>query len=405
LKILLIGIDFSPNYGSHYKNFWLNFAKCLVAANGVQHVTVLSVNREARRHMIVEAGEKQVSVLNHWPGGLSSFFNRGWDGQRVPPRFYRQSLMAAVERSLSVISMLPDILNLVKSRGITHIHWMDNFGPMMAFPRVDCPKVRVSATALAYTPGRRGYDAHIRQSYGRLDTIMPITQAYGRKLVSLGLPDSRVNPIMWGVPCQARRTEEKKASFKKSLGLDSSARVVLWTGPTTNLGNEAVEIAYSVAKTIVEKQDRTNLFFLFAYKKAWAAECSLKCQHSGDNIRVFMTDHDEFLSLLMASDILFAPIVKRGSIVAPPLTWLEAMALGIPVLTNDVLGTEEVVDNGLSGWRVSSDDDFASYLRAWADDPAMLTPLSQGACHLIENSFALEHSVAKYLDSWGSGEI
>ena len=45
---------------------------------------------------------------------------------------------------------------------------------------------------------------------------------------------------------------------------------------------------------------------------------------------------------------------------APPLTWIECMANGMPVLTTDVPGAEELVEDGRTGYRATTRDQLAA---------------------------------------------
>ena len=57
-------------------------------------------------------------------------------------------------------------------------------------------------------------------------------------------------------------------------------------------------------------------------------------------------------------------VEDRDCIVAPPLTWIECMANGLPVLTTDVPGAEELVEDGRTGYRVTTRDELAAAVAA-----------------------------------------
>ena len=79
-------------------------------------------------------------------------------------------------------------------------------------------------------------------------------------------------------------------------------------------------------------------------------------------VRVMPTPPEEFAAVLAASDVLFSPIFDRDCIVAPPLTWIEAMAAGLPVLTTDVPGAEELIDVGRTGYLASDEEQLIERL-------------------------------------------
>ncbi|HHL35035.1 MAG TPA: glycosyltransferase, partial [Desulfobulbaceae bacterium] len=49
-------------------------------------------------------------------------------------------------------------------------------------------------------------------------------------------------------------------------------------------------------------------------------------------------------------DLLLSPMHKLNSTVSPPLTWTEAMSRGVPVITTNVLGVDEIITNGVDGF-------------------------------------------------------
>ena len=80
-----------------------------------------------------------------------------------------------------------------------------------------------------------------------------------------------------------------------------------------------------------------------------------------------------------------------------PTSVLEAMALGVPVVTTAVNGLADAVLEGLTGLVVPQRDAaaLADALGRLLDDPALSAQLAVKARHHVETSFALERSVAR----------
>jgi glycosyltransferase involved in cell wall biosynthesis len=78
-----------------------------------------------------------------------------------------------------------------------------------------------------------------------------------------------------------------------------------------------------------------------------------------------------------------------------PTSVLEAMALGVPVVTTDVNGLTETVIDGETGLIVPEHDPAAlsDALERILGDPALATGLSDNARVHVEQGFSLEASV------------
>ena len=105
---------------------------------------------------------------------------------------------------------------------------------------------------------------------------------------------------------------------------------------------------------------------------------------------------DRFLSVVYsAADVFVIPSLED----ALPLTVLEAMACGIPVVGFDVGGLPDMIRDGESGYLVAKED--TSELRKAIDrilaDTELRGRLSQNCRHRIETSFSLKTQAEAYI--------
>lgn len=87
---------------------------------------------------------------------------------------------------------------------------------------------------------------------------------------------------------------------------------------------------------------------------------------------------DETTAVMQAADVLVLPSVMRES---HSIVTREALQHGLPVITTDTLGPEEVVDDGRNGIVVPAGDAvaLAGAIARLLDDPALLQRLREGA--------------------------
>jgi glycosyltransferase involved in cell wall biosynthesis len=114
----------------------------------------------------------------------------------------------------------------------------------------------------------------------------------------------------------------------------------------------------------------------------------------GFNGRVdFLGARDDVDSILARSDIFVLPSNWEGF----PLTILEAMRAGLPVIASDVGGVREAVFDGVTGYLVPRGDvqAFAEQLKLLIRDNGLRTTLGKSARDVFLNEFVEEKMFAK----------
>jgi glycosyltransferase involved in cell wall biosynthesis len=108
--------------------------------------------------------------------------------------------------------------------------------------------------------------------------------------------------------------------------------------------------------------------------------------------------HEEVRTLFERASVFCLPCVvaSTGDRDGLPTSVLEAMALGVPVVTTDVNGLNETVLDGLTGLTVPEHDPsaLADALERLLDDPELATQLADQGRRHVERGFTLEGSVS-----------
>ena len=108
------------------------------------------------------------------------------------------------------------------------------------------------------------------------------------------------------------------------------------------------------------------------------------------------------LEMLVKSDVFVLASVptRQGKREGIPVVLMEAMASGLPVISSQLSGIPELVDDGISGVRIEPRDSeaLARTLLDLAADPAKNISLGRAGREKVLNEFDLEKNTLKLLD-------
>ena len=181
-------------------------------------------------------------------------------------------------------------------------------------------------------------------------------------------------------PSAARRDQARV-----ELGLPASARVVAGVGRLNPQKNFSLflDIAAQLAPRF------PDLHFLLAGDGPEEKMLREKAAAFGIADRVTFSGYFADTRLVyLAADVLLMPSRYEGL----PMTLLEAMAMGLPVVASQLDGIAEVIGDGREGFLVPSDDAslFVERTAALLQDAELSSRIAQNARAKIEASFSVE---------------
>ncbi len=117
---------------------------------------------------------------------------------------------------------------------------------------------------------------------------------------------------------------------------------------------------------------------------------SLARRHGiGDHVRFTgAVGQDEIRDLYRSADVFCLPSLSEGL----PVVLMEAMALGVPVLSTRIMGIPELIEDGRSGLLVSPGrvDQVAAALERLLTDPELRARLAAGAREKVRSEFDVD---------------
>lgn len=391
MHVLLIGVGYFPRRTAGEKNFFVDLAARL--RGRLRDLSIVSVNDGPPGDVVQDTPGGPVRILNvrrplHF-GDPERFFHRAggtWSYHHLHGP--RQEIL---ERQLTLWRLGGRLGELVARGGVDVVHFMDNFGLGMGWLRTQLAGPAVTATALRYDPRGAVYRLYLRRSFGGLDGVACLTDAYRRILERLGVAGDRLATLRWGPGSEFEVSAARRAAVAARYGLAPGAPLFVWAGFIQQVAEASLRETAELARELTARV--SDLHFAFALKpESWRDDF---LGLAGERIHV---EHDlpDFPAFLARADCLVSPVVRTESTVAPPLTWIEAMALGTPVATTAALGVEEAVIHGETGVVAGTTAALAGPLLELLTERPRLAALGERAAALARSRFDLERIADGY---------
>lgn len=241
--------------------------------------------------------------------------------RRVPTR--RVSISAGKLK----ISALPAYLKLIKKErfDIVHVHFSPDFvAAPFAAKRLGAAVVMTRHVALPWSASK------VRRYVGRVDRVVPVSEAVRRVLLDSGVPDEKM--IVAKAGCPAVVPSSARSETRQALGIPEDATSIGF------FGRLAEEKGLNVLVESVAHLPANVRFEVFG---RGPLQESLAGQ--GLHLHGFREDVGDCMA---AMDAIVIPSTWEEAF---PYSALEAMSAGKAVIASDVGGLPEVVQNGVTG--------------------------------------------------------
>jgi len=223
--------------------------------------------------------------------------------------------------------------------------------------------------------------------------VVCVSETHRRQLVDvIGYPREKIKPIFNGVDTtRFSPMPAEKTAIRKKMGLGAETICIGTLGSFRTVKNQALLL--SAADQVLKITPNVHLVFV--------GEGPLKVglMAEADKLRIrgqvhFLGARTDIPELLNAFDIFVLPSLMEGM----PISVLEAMSCGIPVVASAVGGLPEVIEDGKSGLLFPSKDPtaLAAVLSGLIADKEKRLALGQEGRRRVLSSFSVEKMVGKY---------
>jgi glycosyltransferase involved in cell wall biosynthesis len=315
------------------------------------------------------------------------------EGSLAEPFRRLQVRVHALRRRPGVdVRMIPALAALIRNEGIDLVH-THNAGPWLYGGLA----ARWAGARLCHTehsnvfPHQRVMQAVECGLVRWTETLISDSDKVTRQLAAQGIPAGRITTVPNGVETARFTGPVDRAAVRRALGIDAEAPVVGTVGRLAAVKDqETLLAAFALVWSAYPES-----WLLMAGTGPLRAELEARALMLGIAGRVqFLGDRSDVPALLGAMDVFTLSSVSEGL----PLTVLEAMASGLPVVSTRVGGIPEAVLDGDTGLLVPPADP-----RAMADaiigllaDPAQRRRLGMAGRARAREWFDLGRMVDAY---------
>lgn len=231
-------------------------------------------------------------------------------------------------------------------------------------------------------------------SYKYLSDIIVTVSEYVRNyLISRGIKPEKVFTVPTGIDIEKFNPDKVEASLREELGLSKSTPLI---GTVAVLRKKKghhilLEAIPEVLREIPEA------IFVFVGDGPQRKNIEEKIKQYGLSKKVIMLGHrNDIPQILNSIDLFVLPTLQE----ALGTSFLEAMAIGKPVIGSDVDGVREVIDHGVNGYLVPPDNHhlLASAIIKILKNQELAYQMGQEGRKKVENKYTLKHMCENMLN-------
>jgi colanic acid/amylovoran biosynthesis glycosyltransferase len=214
------------------------------------------------------------------------------------------------------------------------------------------------------------------------DLFLPISEHWKHRLIELGCPEEKIIVHRMGVDCNRFLFRSRRLDDSNKVRFVSIGRLV-----------EKKGFEYGIRAVAKLTKNVQNIEYTIVGDGALNEYLQNLIQELGVDNNIHMVgwkQQEEVIEILENAHILLAPSVtsKNGDQEGIPVSLMEAMAMGLPIVSTKHSGIPELIENGVSGFLVPERDSEALYekLKYLVDRPDMWPEMgAQGRKYVEEN--------------------
>ncbi|MGP2500164.1 glycosyltransferase [Pantoea ananatis] len=221
-----------------------------------------------------------------------------------------------------------------------------------------------------------------RNLFQQSELMLPISHLWQNKLIEMGCPPEKIHVTRMGI-------EPEKFNFQPRDAFHTPLRIVSVARLTEKKGLDVAVKASAILKqrggqfqyTIIGNGDQAQMMRDFIAREEMDDCVTMPGFKPQEEIRQALNEADIFL--------LPSKTAADGDMEGIPVALMEAMAVGLPVVSTFHSGIPELIENNVSGWLVKEDDAeaLAETLLKLSEGAVDVAPVVAAARHKVETEF------------------
>jgi glycosyltransferase involved in cell wall biosynthesis len=186
---------------------------------------------------------------------------------------------------------------------------------------------------------------------------------------------------------------EGVAALREGLGISNGERVVIMVAALRP--EKAHEVLLEAAQALTGEDPAVRFLIVGDGPRRAHLEALSSRLDLGDRV-IFAGNRDEIPELLHLADVLVLP--SHAAVETLPLSILEAMAAGVPVIASAVGSVPDLIEDGVNGRLIApaSANGLTEAIRSILNSPKEAENLIRNARATVRSKYTAEKMVAKY---------
>jgi phosphatidylinositol alpha-1,6-mannosyltransferase len=230
------------------------------------------------------------------------------------------------------------------------------------------------------------------------ERVVVISEHTAQKLRGLGV--KQVVRISAGVDIDSFFPYPNRDGLRKQFGLPANKPIAIFSGELSRLGS--IELLLDIIPTLVATNSDLHIVLASPIRLPLDVQRRKQAQQTIQQLGLeanvhFIGEVDDFPALLNACDMYLFPVSRMTGKIDTPLTLLEAMACGLPVIVTNISPLNEVVNREV-GFAIpsGSSDAFGQAILQLAEEPNRRQQLGQSATTLVQKHYSVQKMVEAY---------
>ncbi|HWB19396.1 MAG TPA: glycosyltransferase [Phycisphaerales bacterium] len=182
-----------------------------------------------------------------------------------------------------------------------------------------------------------------------------------------------------------------KAACRAELGLPQNKRIILFVSVALHNRGKGADLLIAALRSLPPALRADTMLLLMGERgDEMAAASGLNAHPTG-----YVFEDEKKVIIYNAADVVVLPSRAENQ----PLTLLEGMACGIPLVSYDIGGCGELVRPGVTGYRAipESIDDLRDGIASLLENRALHSKIARTAREVAVNEYSLDVHVKKYV--------